>query len=78
MLGERFQIAAQEGSTTAEPRGLPELRKQTWEPKEAKVVEAPRVEYERGASCTERRHKDIERVPLRLQLSTSVCVGRSY
>lgn len=44
MLGERLQIAAQEGSTTAEPRGLPELRKQTWESKEAKVVEAPRVE----------------------------------
>lgn len=46
------------------PRGLPRVRKQTWESREAKMVEVDKAEYKSGASCTERKPRDLKRVPL--------------
>lgn len=46
------------------PRGLPGVRKQTWEFREAKMGEVDKAEYKRGASCTERKPRDLKRVPL--------------
>ena len=60
MPGERFQIAAQGQSVVAEPRGFPELGKQTWESREATVGGAHRTEYKRGVSCTGRKQRSKE------------------
>lgn len=63
MAGQRFKIAALGGSSMAEPRGLPELRKQTWESRGAKTDEARRVGYRREVSYTGREHSELARSP---------------
>lgn len=77
MPGERFEIAAPGGSSMAEPRGLPELRKQTWESRGAKMDEAHSVGYGREVSYTGRAHKELARSP-RDRLSAAACMGGSY
>lgn len=79
MPGERIQVAAQGESTRAEPRGLPELRKKTWESREAKGGEAHRAEYSRGVSYTERKRSNLRRVPCETEAeSAPVCTGGNY
>lgn len=75
MPGERIQVAAQGESTRAEPRGLPELRKKTWESREAKGGEAHRAEYSRGVSYTERKRSNLRRVPCETEAECS-CMHR--
>lgn len=63
MPGERFKIAALGGSSMAEPRGLPELRKHTWESRGAQTDEAHRVGYGGEVSYTGREHSELARSP---------------
>lgn len=59
------------------PRGLPEVRKQTWESREAKTGDVDKTEYER-IKLHRKKALGLKGVPLGLKPSTSVCLGGSY
>lgn len=63
MPGERLKIAALAGSSMTEPRGLPELRKHTWESRGAQTDEAHRAGYGGEVSNTGREHSELARSP---------------
>ena len=58
------------------PRGLPEVKKQTWESRETKMGDVDKAGYKRGASCTERKQRVLKGVPLGTEAEYFCMLGR--